>query len=198
MDRCSGNPQVLAVVAVGSAVRAGVGSADIDLIAIVMGGDNLANERVPLEVDLRSYPANNLEAMIRGGHDYLGWAVKYGVPLYDNGHFWRKVVSKLDHDAALPSAKTARERAAQAEQHLCFLLHLGDEDAAREQLISFLTHLARAQLIEAGVYPTSRPELPAQLSEISRTNVAKLLTDALEGKRSSREILSELHPKLAS
>ncbi len=35
-------------------------------------------------------------------------------------------------------------------------------DTLREQSVSYLTHLARAELLARGIYPVSRPELAAQ------------------------------------
>jgi hypothetical protein len=60
------------------------------------------------------------------------------------------------------------------------LLQLGDADAVREQAVSYLTHLARAELLNAGVYPASRPELPEQLREIGDDDLAGRLDRVLE------------------
>lgn len=57
---------------------------------------------------------------------------------------------------------------------------LGDADAAREQALSYLTHSARAELLEAGVYPASRPELPEQLRSIGDYLLAGRLERILE------------------
>ena len=43
-----------------------------------------------------------------------------------------------------------------------------------------LTHLARGRLVEAGVYPTSRPELAEQLQSIGQFDLANKLAEAIE------------------
>jgi hypothetical protein len=45
-----------------------------------------------------------------------------------------------------------------------------------------LTHRARAALLRAGVFPASRPELPAQLRQIRESTLAKDLEAALKDR----------------
>ena len=56
---------------------------------------------------------------------------------------------------------------------------LGDLDAAAELNVAMLTHLARAALSDAGVFPRSRPELVDQLRSIDEGPLADRLADAL-------------------
>jgi hypothetical protein len=58
-------------------------------------------------------------------------------------------------------------------------LKLGDENAAREQAISYLTHLVRAELLERGIFPASRPELARQLREVDDSELAANLERVL-------------------
>jgi hypothetical protein len=60
---------------------------------------------------------------------------------------------------------------------------IGDHDAANELAVSLLTHLARAILIDRGVYPASRPELVAQLREAGDAELASALARALASDR---------------
>ena len=80
---------------------------------------------------------------------------------------------------ALPSAAEARKRARRARQLHQEMQSLGDHDAATENYVSMLTHLARATLSDAGILPRSRPELADQLRQIGETPLADRLTDAL-------------------
>lgn len=190
------DPQVLAVVAVGSSVREGVQSNDLDLVAIVQHDLGSYKEHPPLEVDLRIYANDGLETQIRQGHDYLGWAVRFGVVILEKNAFWSKMVSTLNDQIPLPSALVARERAITAYRHFRAVLEVGDEDAALEQVVSMLTHLARAELVEAGVYPASRPELPQQLAAVGRIPIARLLSKALHGKTRPGKLLKELESEI--
>lgn len=198
ISQCASNEAVLAVVAVGSAVRRNVQSVDLDLVVIVRDPEALGRQRPPLDVDVRTYVAEKVESMIRHGHDYLGWAVRFGQVVHEKERFWNRLTSTLRSELPLPSAAVARKRAFQAHKHMQHLVESGDEEAAKEQLISFLTHRARAQLIEAGIYPASRPELPSQLEQIGDRGFATLLTRAIEGRVSPREVLVERLPEPAS
>ena len=59
----------------------------------------------------------------------------------------------------------------------------GDRDAAAELRASMLTHLARAALSGAAVFPQSRPELPGQLRGIGEQALADQLDEALAQRR---------------
>jgi hypothetical protein len=59
-------------------------------------------------------------------------------------------------------------------------LEFGDADAAHEQAASYLTHLARAELLDRGIYPASRPEMASQLRAISSNQIAEQLDSLLQ------------------
>jgi hypothetical protein len=136
----------------------------------------------PLEVDLRAYPAVGIDAQIERGHDVLGWAIKFGRVLFQREAFWTKIVKKWRHHVPLPSPKVARARTAAAYRRLAGVLKLGAEDAIHEQALCDLTHLARAELLERGVYPISRPELAEQLRVIGETQLARRSDRLLPGQ----------------
>ena len=73
----------------------------------------------------------------------------------------------------------ANERAQQAERQRDGLAAAGDHDAAAELQLSALTHLARAALSGANVFPKSRPELAGQLRLIGKDALAARLEEAL-------------------
>jgi hypothetical protein len=190
------DPRVLAILAVGSAVRDGVQSNDVDLLTIVDGHPADRQERPPLEVDLRTYPTDGIESKIRQGHDYLGWAAKFGVLLHEKNGFWSKMLSRINGRIPLPSEQAARERALIAHRHFMAVLEAGDKEGALEQVTSSLTHLARIELIQAAVYPASRPELPGQLAAVGRSRLSRLLSEALNRCAAPDELLNELEPEM--
>jgi hypothetical protein len=59
------------------------------------------------------------------------------------------------------------------------LLKIGDAEAALEQRITLLTHLAWERLLRAGIHPASRPELAQQLRAVGEMELAADLADAL-------------------
>jgi hypothetical protein len=181
VDSAHTTPSILAIVAIGSAVRPNVDSADLDLIAI--RDDTRAVDRTaPLEIDLRVYPMAEVTSQISSGHDMLGWAVKFGRVLFQRDHYWDQLVNAWQDRLPLPSPAVARERAARAHRRLAKVLESGDVDASLEQALSYLTHLARAELLNRSIYPASRPELPSQLRAIGSFQIAEWLDGLLQNK----------------
>jgi len=158
----SNDANITSVIAIGSAVRPSVSSADLDL-AVVCNHAELLKLSPPLEIDLRVYRAEKIQAQIEKGHDVLGWAVKFGRALYQRDRYWDTVVNLWCDRLPLPSAGVSRERAAAAYRRLATVFDFGDADAVHEQTASYLTHLARAELLQRGIYLASRPELASQL-----------------------------------
>jgi len=178
LESADRDPNIIAVVAVGSAVRPRVPSADIDLIVICRDPDVLS-EVPPLEVDMRAYSVADIDARLESGHDLLGWAVRFGRVLFQREFFWDRLCDSWRLRLPLPSSELARARAASAYRHLTDVFRLGDADAAHEQALSYLAHLARAELLDRGVYPASRPELAEQLRGIGNFRLAESLDHVL-------------------
>src|SRR5437879_8927759 len=113
----SNDSNVVAVIAVGSAVRPQVASADLDLVVICQ--DPVILDRAhPLEVDLRAYASATVEAELKRGNDILGWAVMFGQLLYQDGCYWDRIIASWRDRLPLPSSKLARKRAATAYRYL--------------------------------------------------------------------------------
>jgi hypothetical protein len=164
---------------VGSAVRAGVPSADLDLVVISKEPETLKSSH-PMEVDLRTYQADEVLQQIAQGNDLLGWAVKFGCVLFQRDGYWNAVVESWRDALPLPSIEVALHRAQAASRRLAKMLEVGDVEAAEEQALSYATHLARAELLKRRVYPASRPELPDQLRAIGSDEAADALEHLLD------------------
>ena len=174
----SGNAAIVAVVASGSAVRDVECSDDLDLV-LVYRADRPRLPRPPMSIDLRQYEQAGVERKLADCHDYLSWTVRYGRALFERDGWWTRLRADWNSRLALPSADEARKRARKAERLYDDLRAAGDDDAADEIRISLLTHLARAALSEARVFPKSRPELAGQLRGIGEQSLADGLADAL-------------------
>ncbi len=172
------DPSILAMVALGSAVRPVGAAQDIDLLVVYRGAPPHFGS-LPLDVDLRAYAADGLVDKIAAGQDLLGWALHYGVLICEQEGYWSQLSNVWTDRIPLPSAEQADERAARAKRLTNELRGVGDIEAAAEQYVSYLTHDARARLIRAGVYPASRPELPCQLRSIGEGAAAAVFDAAL-------------------
>lgn len=159
------NPCVLAVVAIGSAVRMVNASDDVDFL-LIYEADELPLGPIPMDVDVLKYAAATVDDKIASGHDLLGWAMQFGVLLCERDGYWSRLTERWINRIPLPSPNQAEDRAARARRLTEDLRLIGDLEAAAEQYISWLTHDARARLIRSGVYPASRPELAGQLRQI--------------------------------
>jgi hypothetical protein len=166
-----------------------VSSADLDLIVVCRDPARL-KAKPPIEVDLRAYTGSDLDALISRGHDMLGWAVNFGRLLFQRESFWDAVLRKWKQHLPFPSAETAGRRANDAFRHMINVFESGDLDAAHEQALSYVTHLARAELLRRRVYPTSRPELPKQLRAVACPGLAASLESLLDpGDDSEEEVI---------
>lgn len=179
LDRAAGDPNLLAVIAIGSAVRPGVESEDLDLLAICRDRSAVA-ERPPIEVDLRKIALDRIEPSLRSANDLLVGAVQFGRPLLDGEGHWAAITRCWRHRLPLPDPEVADERAAAARRVMLQMQEIGDEEAAAEYRLIWLSHRARACLTRAGVLPRSRPELPSQLREHGEGALATFLHAALE------------------
>jgi hypothetical protein len=191
LDWAAADERIVAVVAIGSAVRPNVCSSDLDLIMISTDA-SVSTGAPPLEIDLRAYSAAQVEPHIGSGHDLLGWAVKYGRVLLQRDHYWDKIANSWQHRLPLPSAALARQRAANAYRRLVEVAESCDTDAVHEQALSYLTHMARAELLDRGVYPASRPELVGQLRAIGGAQIAVWLDRLLRNEVADVSQIDEL------
>jgi len=177
-DSAASDSNVLALIAVGSAVRSNVQSDDLDLV-VVCRNRKLFRCRAPVEVDVHAFEAAQLETMLSSGHPLLGWAVRLGRAVFDRHGYWRDFRRTWHEKVPLPDPALARHRAARVARYLDTVREMGDEAAASELNLSYLTLLARAMLSEHRVYPASRPELPDQLRAVGEAPLADQLEAAL-------------------
>lgn len=180
LNEAAADDNIKAVVALGSAVRPAVPSADLDLIVICREPGQLT-VKPPLEIDLRTYRADQVPQELARGNDLLGWAVKFGHALFQRDAFWDAVSQSWRYRLTLPPADVAVQRANEAYCRLTKVLEIGDRDAAEEQALSYATHLARAELLKRNVYPASRPELPVQLRQIGSDEAADFFEQLIDG-----------------
>ncbi len=183
---------IVCVVAMGSTVRERVHRrSDLDLLILFRG--RRPTLKPPLEVDVRMYPVESVADRLASGHEVLGWAMRFGVALYDPERVWDSLRRRFADRVPLPSADDARSRAKQSLTRAREMLSIGDDSAADDLVLAGATQLVRARLIENRVFPASRPELPAQLAEICPDDpFAQVLEDAMYGDDGPAELLHRI------
>ena len=187
---------ITAVIAIGSAVRPNAVVADLDLIVICSEPLSLRVPR-PFEVDLRIHQADDVDRLIAEGHDVLGWAIRFGRVLFQRDSFWDTMLIRWKNNLPFPSPDTPHARARATRRRLLNVLEIGDIDAALEQAVSYLTHLAWAALLEASIFPASRRELPSQLRAVESHRLADSLDGLLDADSERPETRERLEAIVA-
>ena len=196
LDSARDDLSIAAVVAIGSAVRQNAVTADLDLVVICREPLNVSRSR-PMEVDLRVYQADEVDRLIAEGHDVLGWAVRYGQVLFQRAGFWDMTLRRWKDELPLPTPEVPRVRARETRRRFLNVLEIGDIDAALEQAVSYLTHLAWGELLEAGIFPASRRELPSQLRAVESHRLANSLEGLLDADSEQPETRERLEAIVA-
>lgn len=187
---------LVAIIAMGSSIRPrGHRRSDFDLLLIYQGARPAI--KAPLEVDVRLFSTERIETEIATGNDVLGWAIKFGIALYDPQGYWGRLQDAWRGRLPLPSAAEARRRADQSLARAVEMLNVGDDSAADDLLLAALTQFARERLINAGVFPASRPKLPNQLRLLREDDsLGCLLDDAMFGDVRPARLLNSLREVL--
>lgn len=172
-----------AVVLLGSVVRPVEQVNDLDVLYIC-DKRGVNRPRRPIDVDLRIYSRDEVRHLLSKGHDLLGWALHFGYLVCEQDRYWTSLREDWLDRLALPDPRTAEERARKADEMYRSFCEMGDIDAAKEQLLTKLTHQARAKLLLKSIYPKSRPELPEQLYSIGEIELAHSLSDAIRERDS--------------
>lgn len=175
-----------AIVLVGSAARKVAQIEDIDFI-LIYHNYKPHYYSPPMDVDIRAYKREDVESLLLKGHDLLGWAIRLGCVVLDRNDYWKNLCESWRDRLVLLTLEEIGARIAKSEKLYLDLRKIGDEDAAKEQLLTKLTHIARAKLVKAGVFPASRPELESQLKRIGENEIARQLASALEERKKSGE-----------
>lgn len=141
LERARHDPNVVAVVAVGSSVRFGVASDDLDVVVLCRDPKRF-RERAPIEVDLRRIGIDSVAESIRAGRDLVVWAVRFGRPLFDRDNTWADIVRNWNSRLPVPDSRVSLQRAQATFKRMEEMRDIGDENALDELQVSYLTHRA--------------------------------------------------------
>lgn len=167
------------VILVGSAAR-GARSWRSDVDVVVVTPDTLARWRTPMELHLHLESRERFLERIRDGDDFALWAVKFGKVVSDPKTWWPTAQQEA-RAAPWPSAVKKIELAERRLAMALDLLEMADLPSAEEQLLTSASHLARAKLLDHGIFPHSRGELPVQLRELGEKRLADLIDRLIKG-----------------
>ena len=110
---------------------------------------------------------------LRTGQDFPSWCVRLGLPVADSG-IWPEITAAPEA-ARWPDWRLKIAHAARRLFLASHLLKAGDLTAASEEALYAATHTSRAILLQAGVFPLSRPEIVEQLAAAGHRPLVELL-----------------------
>jgi hypothetical protein len=171
-------PTTVAVILIGSLARATHEPGDVDLLYIHDGEPQPFGDH-PVDVDIRAYTKDELSSRLERRHGLVTWALRFGRVICQRDSFWSELVASFGGELPLPSVHAVQDQARRAADVHDELIEIGDDDAAFEQRLLWLTHEAWACLLAHQIHPASRPELPEQLRSVGESSLAGELAAAL-------------------
>jgi predicted nucleotidyltransferase len=161
----------ISVVLVGSVAR-GRSTEESDVDFLVVGERRLETTSSLPRFHVQASSENDFVRNLALGEDFEAWSVRFGLPLYDSGP-WARILRSAEA-SVWPKWQAKIPHAARRLFMANALLKMGDADAATEETVYALCHVARALLLRAGVFPLSRPELAEQVNALGYSRLAQL------------------------
>jgi len=164
----------ISVILIGSVARS-THTSQSDLDLLVIGDGQPLVDRHPDRLHVQALTAQQFAKRLRAGDDFAAWCVRYGVPIVA-AKPWLDIVNSAEA-AIWPDWHKKVRHAARRLTLAAALLETGDIAAAGEEMLYAVSHTARAILLEARIFPLSRPEIISQLREANHERLARILED---------------------
>jgi hypothetical protein len=133
---------------------------------------------LPGDIDVVATSAERLHKQLIEGDDFAQWTLRYGCILYDTG-VMREGLRLIVDEQLWPSSARKLRVLADHRREAERLIAMGDRDAAQAQVRATLTTAARGLLLETGVFPLARSELPGQLKRAGYEPFAEALAGVI-------------------
>ncbi len=181
IDEAGCEPTVLLI---GSAARGRMTwRSDIDLMVIT--ADPLKRLPTPPRIHLHPETRADFLERLRDGDEFVSWAVRFGALLRDSAGWWQEVSQS---QIPWPDWRQKLVHIGKRLRTARVAIKDGDREAAEEELLMAASHCGRAILLRSESFPLSRPELPAQLSQVGELALADLLSRLIQGGASLDEM----------
>ena len=143
--------------------------------------------RVPVNLHLHLETRETFLRKLNEGNDFEAWAVRFGKVCVDLSGWWPQALADKGCQV-WPDWRLKVKHARKRQSIASHMLADGDWGAAEEEYLMLAAHVARALLLRARVFPLSRPEMPAQLSEIGFLDDAGSLDRLMNGTKDVDEL----------
>jgi hypothetical protein len=165
--------------------RTAISDLDFHIVGVRPAYDDL-----PEEIDIVVIDRHGLWRKLREGDDYVQWTLRYGCILFDRTGIFRAALQAMREERIWPDTTRKRTRLPAHVDHARRLFAMGDRDAAHEQIRAALTAAGRAELLDAGIFPLARRELPAQLRAIGMRPVGDALEMVIHAQPHAADLLA--------
>ena len=171
MESIKGREDEIAVILVGSASRnLHTDRSDIDLL--LLSKRPLEPLKTPGRVHSIRATSGDFLQQLGDGEDFEAWAVRFGIPVNDNG-MWSEIL-KRPEGQVWPSWTKKVTHGARRLFLASGFIKTGDVNAAAEEMLYAAGHVARGLLLRAGIFPLSRPELEDQIRILGYPHLAAI------------------------
>ncbi|HYI99224.1 MAG TPA: hypothetical protein VEX36_06030 [Thermoleophilaceae bacterium] len=157
-------------------------------------GSRPRHHDLPDEVDIYAGDSNSFWQKLHSGEDFVQWTLRFGCILFDRGIF-RAGLKAIATERLWPDPGLKLRRLPQLRDLSIRLLDMEDRDAAQDQVRATLTSASRALLLQEGIFPLARSELPAQLRAAGQPDLAAALDQVIVDQTLS---LQKLRRRLAT
>ncbi|MHB0886115.1 MAG: nucleotidyltransferase domain-containing protein [Bacillota bacterium] len=170
-----GELDTASVIVLGSVAR-GRQTPNSDIDFLVLTKSSTRRWVPPIDVHLHLETRDEFLSRLRRGEDFEAWAVRFGVTVSDPSGWWESTRLNPDLRRIWPDWRNKVDQAEKRRRLAEQLLEDGDIEGAAEEYLMSASHLARAVLQKAGVFPLSRPEMPGQLDVLGQADLSRALT----------------------
>jgi len=171
------NPEAtFSVILIGSVAR-GTQMSESDVDLLIISDKDIDISRTIDRLHVQQMSEQTFRLRLHAGDDFPAWCVRFGVPLVSS-KAWLTIANSSDA-SIWPDWHRKTNHALRRLFLASALMRVGDQDAAAEEMLYAVSHAARALLLQAGVFPLSRPEMIQQLQEHDHPFLAKLLSKLL-------------------
>lgn len=155
-------------------------------------GSEIDTSDLSLELDIHTLSEKELHSEIVLGDDFIQWSLRFGCVVFDDGTA-RRGLRLIDESRPWPDVERKRDHAVKSLALAERFVATGDEDGALEQVRTALSLAARAKLLQVGVFPLCRAEMPLQLDAVGHPKAARALTEAIHGAPTLEALSEAVH-----
>jgi Nucleotidyltransferase domain len=173
------------VILIGSVAR-GTETSQSDLDLLVLSDRDIRVPRTDPQLHVQFVREGLFREKLRAGDDFAAWCIRFGVPVISS-EAWLSLANSPEA-TIWPEWRKKVVHAARRLLLATTMLDTEDKDAAAEETLYAASHTARAILLNARIFPLSRPEMIQQLQDGGHQPLAEILKQLIYMRVTKREL----------